>query len=104
MQCPHGPIGHSVIPGPNAVDQGPWEGLVHEKLGLLAFLDERVTKVSGFDGVPVDSIQVVQRLIEYCISSSGIPIREGTAHPLRLGPAHDFIEFSHQIIGRWPPV
>jgi hypothetical protein len=29
---------------------------VDQKLGLLAFLDERVTKVSGLNGVPVDLI------------------------------------------------
>src|SRR6266511_1345979 len=63
MQCLHGPIGHSVIPGPDAVNQGPWKGLMHEKLGLLPFLNERVAKVSSSNSVPVDPIQVVQIFI-----------------------------------------
>ncbi len=73
---------------------------MHEKLGLLPFLNERVAKVSSSNSVPVDPIQVVQIFIEPRISGSGISVREGPTHPLPLGPVYDFVEISHQMYNR----
>jgi len=57
-----------------------------QELSLLAFLDQRITKVGRCDRLPVYFVQVPAVHIERCKARSSIPVGKGPAHTTCFRP------------------
>ena len=79
-------IVYPLIQNPDFFHQMPGAGVVDQELSLLAFLDQRITKVSFIDCIPVYLVQLIAAIIKIGIVTAGIPVRESPAHPMLVCP------------------
>lgn len=86
-------------------NQMPRAGIVDQELRLLAFFDQRSTKISFIDRIPVYLAQLIAVIIEISIVTTGISVRESPAYPVLICPAYSRLHiYLHMNDRALPPM